>query len=373
LSPRFTATHAKSHLPRHANPRARKRLPLVAATAVAAAGIGAVTASAGTAHWTNAVSNLGLDQHAASAAQVAGEAITGSHGLTKAQPTGTLHLDAFVPAPEIGIAGTLEYGGAPASGTTTAFGNIATAQHAASTATESSATTPHTPWADPAQASAAPAPAHAAPAPAHAAPAPSHAAPAHAAPAPAHAAPAPAHAAPAHVTAARVAAPAHPAPARRAQAPAAPPKPYLIYDSVTPSEIPAGQQVATYADGNYAASPASVAGRGHILWIDTNGSDPSADALDVEPGDATPAGAALWVQAKLSANPGGVAIVYTMISDWSAVKADIAGLPNWMQSHVRYWIADPTGVPHVLPGSNATQWYWGNNYDITTANPGFES
>jgi hypothetical protein len=44
-----------------------------------------------------------------------------------------------------------------------------------------------------------------------------------------------------------------------------------------------------------------------------------------------------------------------------------------MQSKVRYWIADPTGVAHVVHGSNATQWYWGQNYDITTANPGFES
>jgi hypothetical protein len=24
-----------------------------------------------------------------------------------------------------------------------------------------------------------------------------------------------------------------------------------------------------------------------------------------------------------------------------------------------------------VPGSNATQWYWGNSFDITTANPDF--
>jgi hypothetical protein len=67
-----------------------------------------------------------------------------------------------------------------------------------------------------------------------------------------------------------------------------------------------------------------------------------------------------------------VAIVYTMLSDWPAVQGSVAGLPSWMQSHVRYWIADPTGVPHVVPGSSATQWYWGSNYDISTANPNFE-
>ena len=129
--------------------------------------------------------------------------------------------------------------------------------------------------------------------------------------------------------------------------------------------------MATYANGAYAASPSAVAGHGNVLWIDTNGSDPGANALDVEPGDATPAGAAQWVWTKMRADHGATAIVYTMISDWTSVKANVGALPSWMQGHVRYWIADPTGVPHVLPGANATQWYWGNNYDITTANPGF--
>jgi hypothetical protein len=108
-----------------------------------------------------------------------------------------------------------------------------------------------------------------------------------------------------------------------------------------------------------------------VLWIDTNGSDPAADVLDVEPGDATPYGAAHWVQHRLSAQPDAVAIVYTMRSEWQQVKDNMAHLPGWMQSKVRYWIADPTGVPHVVPGSSATQWYWGNSYDMTTANPDF--
>jgi hypothetical protein len=157
---------------------------------------------------------------------------------------------------------------------------------------------------------------------------------------------------------------------------AAPAKPYQIYDSTTPSVIHGNHQIATYANGAYAASPSSVAGRGHVLWIDTNGSDPKADALDVEPGDATPAGAAAWVQTKLNADHNHVAIVYTMKSQWQAVKDNVATLPHWMQDKVRYWIADPTGVDHVVPGSNATQWFWGTgsqNWDITTANPGFQS
>jgi hypothetical protein len=148
--------------------------------------------------------------------------------------------------------------------------------------------------------------------------------------------------------------------------------PYLIYDSVKPEKLPHDKAAAVYANGNYAASSSQMRGRDSVLWIDTNGSDPGADVLDVEPGDATPYGAAQWVQHRLSSQPNSVAIVYTMRSQWQAVKDNVAHLPGWMQSKVRYWIADPTGVPHVVPGSNATQWYWGDSFDVTTANPGFE-
>ncbi|MGB6456554.1 MAG: hypothetical protein WBH47_18975, partial [Streptosporangiaceae bacterium] len=155
-------------------------------------------------------------------------------------------------------------------------------------------------------------------------------------------------------------------------APAPVPQPYQIYDTVTPSALPSSSQaVAVYADGHYAAAPSQVGRRGLVLWIDTNGSDPNADVLDVEPGDATPLQAGMWVAQKLDAAPNSVAIVYTMQSDWPAVQAAINALPWWMPSHTRYWIADPTGVPHIVPGSQATQWYWGQNYDISTAAPNF--
>ncbi len=148
-------------------------------------------------------------------------------------------------------------------------------------------------------------------------------------------------------------------------------KPYEMYDSVTPTAIPGGKAVATYATGPYAASPADVAGR-HVTWIDTNGTDPKgATVLDVEPGDATPAGAAAWAAQRLDAHPRNVAVIYTMRSEWPATQTAIASLPHWQQHHVRWWIADPTGTPHVVPGSDATQWYWGTHYDISTVNPGF--
>ena len=147
-------------------------------------------------------------------------------------------------------------------------------------------------------------------------------------------------------------------------------QPYSMYDSVTPAQIPAGHPVATYATGSYAVSPAQAGS--HAIMIDTNGSDPAmASVLDIEPGNVPPTAAAGWAQARLTANPHAVVRIYTMLSQWDAAKASIHTLPGWMQTHVKWWIADPTGVQHVVPGSDATQWYWGPTYDISTVNPGF--
>jgi hypothetical protein len=149
------------------------------------------------------------------------------------------------------------------------------------------------------------------------------------------------------------------------------PQPFLIYDSVNPGAIPGNPVVATYADGPNPDPPSSVARFSHVLWVDIDASDPQADALDIEPGCASPSEAAGWVSARLNADPHGVAILYTMISQWQAVRDDVSSLPGWMQSRIRWWIADPTGSPHIVPGSQATQWYWGQNYDISTALPDF--
>ncbi len=143
---------------------------------------------------------------------------------------------------------------------------------------------------------------------------------------------------------------------------------YPIYDSVTPGNLPHGKVAAVYTNGAYAASATQVAGHKSVLWIDTNGSNPGATVLDVEPGDATPHGAAVWVQQRLAKHPNSVAIVYTMRSAWQDVKANVAHLPKWQQGKVRYWIADPTGVQHMVPGADATQWYWGANIDVSVAN-----
>jgi hypothetical protein len=162
-------------------------------------------------------------------------------------------------------------------------------------------------------------------------------------------------------------APANPAQATTSQSS----QPVAFFDSVEPAVLPAGQAAAVYADGPFATTSASVAGHGSLLWIDVNGSDPNANVLDVEPGDATPAVAAAWASTKLTANPNSQAIVYTFRAEWPSVIAAINTLPASMQSHVKYWISDPTGFPHILPGTAATQWAWGPQYDSDLAAAGF--
>jgi hypothetical protein len=147
--------------------------------------------------------------------------------------------------------------------------------------------------------------------------------------------------------------------------------PYLIYDSVDPSEVPADRVLAAYATGPFAVSPAQVAGHKAVLWIDVVGTDPAASAVDVEPGDVTPNVVPSWVSRKLTADPRGLAVIYTSRAEWPVVQSAVSTLPTWMISRIRWWIADPTGYPHVLPGSSATQWYWGSAYDISTALPDF--
>ncbi len=146
---------------------------------------------------------------------------------------------------------------------------------------------------------------------------------------------------------------------------------YSIYDSVTPGAIPAHHAVATYATGNYAVSRHQVTSRRTVLWIDTTGYDYAASILDVEPGDATPTLAAQWAWHRLHRYPHSLARIYTMMSEWPAVKAAVAGFPAPLRARIRWWIADPTGQPHIVPGADATQWYWGNSYDITLAKPRF--
>jgi hypothetical protein len=152
-----------------------------------------------------------------------------------------------------------------------------------------------------------------------------------------------------------------------------PSKPYEFYDSVEPQTVPAGAIVGTYSTGAHPVPASTVAGRKKVLWIDTLATDPAGSgALDVEPGCATPAQVPGWVSSRLKAHPRQVAIIYMSLAEWPQVQADVTSLPAWMRSRIRWWVADPTGVPHIVPGSSATQWYWGSTYDESMAAPNFD-
>jgi hypothetical protein len=149
------------------------------------------------------------------------------------------------------------------------------------------------------------------------------------------------------------------------------PQPYLIYDSTIPASIPSGKVDAVYADGWYAASPSQLPHPRSTLWIDITGADPSANVLDIERGGASIAEIQWWVSTRLDHHPHAIAVLYMAQHNWPLAVHEVDNLPGWMQNRVQYWIADPTGVPHILPGAAATQWEWDSHYDISSAQPWF--
>lgn len=168
--------------------------------------------------------------------------------------------------------------------------------------------------------------------------------------------------------------PAQPAPQPPPPAPAPTPQPnvfFTMYDAVTEEAIPAGKPVAGYSNGNYVSDPGAYKSPVDIKWIDVTGENHNAQVLDLEPGNGGPSMAAGWVAERIAEHPDDIAIIYTMKSWWEPVKQSINTLPLDVQDHVRYWIADPTGVEHMLPGASATQWYWGQDLDKSLVKDGW--
>lgn len=144
-----------------------------------------------------------------------------------------------------------------------------------------------------------------------------------------------------------------------------------MYDSTQPSLIPAAAEyIAIYANGEYAADKASVQKRfphARIFNIDVLNSDPGGSGIaDVENGDMKPGDLPGWVDRRLARHPGELCRVYCNKSTWPSVKSEVARLPQDRRDLVRYWIADPTGNPHSLPGADATQYHWGDTWNEST-------
>ena len=149
-----------------------------------------------------------------------------------------------------------------------------------------------------------------------------------------------------------------------------------MYDSTDPAEIPPGAQVAAlYRNGRFAATPAQARRFPVVLWIDVLGTAPeSCSILDIETGDATPDTVLSWVPARLGSHTGAHCRLYCNLSTWPAVRqavASITGITADERASIMYWIANPTGTPHLVPGSDATQYLFGLGFDESAFLPGW--
>src|SRR5580693_611756 len=157
-------------------------------------------------------------------------------------------------------------------------------------------------------------------------------------------------------------------------------------DSTTPLQSnPEGvtDRIAAYANGLFAADLAELAAhygdKVRIYGIDVLGDLPHvASIADVETLDMTADDLRTWIPERLNAGPKDghgdptwLARPYCNLSTWPAVRGVVRGLGPQYRRQVRYWIANPTGIRHIVPGSSATQFFWGSpsspgtNYDLS--------
>jgi len=148
-----------------------------------------------------------------------------------------------------------------------------------------------------------------------------------------------------------------------------------MYDAVDVAAIPADARiVGAYVDGAWptAKSPQVAAMRAQgvqIVTISVTGSTLDADVIDIEPGNISVQAGVVWCERKLAR--GDRPTVYASRS-WIPQIEDALRLIGVAPSLVDYWVADWTGVPHLVPGSVATQYanppQSGGNYDVSLTN-----
>ena len=148
-----------------------------------------------------------------------------------------------------------------------------------------------------------------------------------------------------------------------------------LWDSTTPSQIPTtAPMVAGYIDGAFAWSAADwhrLEASQHVT-ISVFGNQ-GARVLDVENMDATATQAARWAQVELDA--GRRPTLYSSISTWTdEIQPALAAIGEFPAA-LDWWCANPTGTPHLYPGSVATQYAWnalnqtgGLNVDLSMTN-----
>ena len=123
-----------------------------------------------------------------------------------------------------------------------------------------------------------------------------------------------------------------------------------MYDAVNASAIPASAgYVAGYVDGPVSQWTSTDWDRfqnARLLTITVTGATGNADVIDVENGDATVQTAIDWITRYPNR------IIYINKSTFEANQTALSAIAD----KCRFWIADWTNIPHLYPGSIATQW-----------------
>ena len=148
-----------------------------------------------------------------------------------------------------------------------------------------------------------------------------------------------------------------------------------FYDSAA-GIFPTGTtEVALYHNGLYAFPKSLVKPSWRVRWIDVIGDAPDAcSILDIETGDASPGTVPGWCTARDAIIHNSLFRLYCNIVTWPAVRSVVRrDLTDNQRIRVRYWIANPTGIPHLVPGSSATQYLWEKEWDESYYNNTWES
>ena len=141
-----------------------------------------------------------------------------------------------------------------------------------------------------------------------------------------------------------------------------------MYDAVTVGNIPqSATMVAGYVDGNYKTVPALRRRfpKAKIVTITVLGGDLTANVVDIETGDCTPASGVAWAKRRLAA--GYHPTLYMNASTWPAVKAEVHR--QGLDGKVSYWVAQYDNHPVIPAGAVAKQYIdhgpHGENVDIS--------
>jgi hypothetical protein len=149
--------------------------------------------------------------------------------------------------------------------------------------------------------------------------------------------------------------------------------PRRMRDSTTVGDIPVPgtQLVMVYGNGDYTASAAEVAARFPgipVVWLDVLGTDPHADGLDVENGDATVPTAVSWTRSRLLLRPAYPPLIYCNRSTLTPLFNAMAAAGLKIVRDFRLGIAtldgtttvpDMTGVTFVQDrGTKLTGGHW---------------